>query len=194
MKFFATFFFCFFGFLTITFAQDSSAVMKIYYFQSYSSEHTDPDKNRYTFFVSGTQGDSVLNITMITSPKGIVQLKINNVDIPKTEIVDYQELTDFIYDYAKMPKKAVAKEEKNVPKKINKQTLNEIIIEELIKDGIMAKDTKVYDLVIGYDKMFYNGKRQSDAHSKKYKKLYENQSGTKLQPTTYYHVSQTLGE
>jgi len=179
----------------MTYAQDSSEVMKVYSFQEYSSEHTNPEKNRNTYFMSGTQADTVLNITMVSTPRGIIELKINNIAIEHDKIKDYQILTDFIYDYAKTPRSKVAsKEDKNVPKKIEPKTTNDIIVTELIKDGLMTEETRVYDVLIGYDKMFFNGKKQSDAFSKKYRALYEKHAKTKLQPTTYFQMSQTLGE
>jgi hypothetical protein len=50
----------------------------------------------------------------------------------------------------------------------------------------------VYDLMILYEKMYFNGKQQSAEMAKRYKALYEDLSGVKIQRTTFYHLSQTL--
>lgn len=171
------------------------AVMEIYTFQQYKSEHTKPEKNRTTLFASGTQGDKVINVKIITSPKGIVELEINKEDIPADKIAEYKELTDFIADYAKMPRPKVA--EKEIPKsaeakKVEYKNVNDLLIGHLKADKILAEDAQVFDVMITYDKMFFNGKQQEDEVFKRYKKLYEEKSGKKIERTAYYHFSQTL--
>lgn len=171
------------------------AVMEIYTFQQYKSEHTKPEKNRTTLFASGTQGDKVINVKIVTSPKGIVELEINKEDIPTEKMAEYKELTDFIADYAKMPRPAVAKKE--IPKtteakKVEYSNVNDLLVGHLKADKILEEDAQVFDVMITYDKMFFNGKQQADEVAKKYKELYEEKSGRTIERTTYYHFSQTL--
>ena len=85
--------------------------MKVYTFQQYKSEHTNPEKNRTTVLVSGTQHDVVINVKMVTTPLGILELELNDVSIATAEISNYQVLTDYILDYSEMPRQTVAKEE-----------------------------------------------------------------------------------
>ncbi len=100
-------------FLNTVAAQDTTAVMDVHTFQQHKSEHTKPEKNKTTILISGVQADSVLNVKMVTTPEGIVELKINDVEIPADQISKHQRLTDFISDYAKMPRSKVAKPKTN---------------------------------------------------------------------------------
>ena len=170
--------------------------MDIHTFQQYKSEHTNPEKNRTTLLISGVQNDEVLNLKMVTTNLGITELELNDISIVTDEIRNYKVLTDFILDYAEMPRQTVAKEEIIVdksPKEVDyKGDINGAIIAELIKDEFITEETNVYDVVIAYDKMFFNGQKQSDAISKRYRALYEKLSGKTLKPTTYFHMSQSL--
>ena len=170
--------------------------MTVYTFQQYKSEHSKPEKNKTTLLVSGTQGDEVINLKMVTTPLGIVELHLNDKPIDIDEISNYQVLTDFVLAYAEMPVQTVAKKEdlvEEAPKKVEyKDEVNGPIIAEMQKDGLITEDTEVYDVVIAYDKMFFNGQKQSDEMAKRYRVLYERLSGKTLKPTTYFHMSQSL--
>jgi hypothetical protein len=170
--------------------------MEIYTFQQYKSEHTNPEKNKTTVLVSGTQGDEVVNVKMVTTPLGIMELHLNDNQISTDEISNYQVLTDFILDYAEMPRQMVAKEETRIEKPSkevgDKDDINGAIIAEMMKDELITEETNVYDILIAYDKMFFNGKKQSDEMAKRYRALYERISGKTLKPTTYFNMSQSL--
>ncbi len=170
--------------------------MTVYTFQQHKSEHTNPEKNRTTVLVSGTQGDKVVNVKMVTTPLGIIELELNDTLIATDKITNYQVLTNFISDYAEMPRQALAKEEiptEEPPKEVDyKDDINNAIIAEMIEDEFITAETRVYDIVIAYDKMFFNGTKQSDEISKRYRALYEDISGKTLRPTTYFHMSQSL--
>lgn len=170
--------------------------MTVYTFQQYKSEHSNPEKNKTTLLASGTQGDDVIQLKMVTSPLGIIELHLNNKPIDIDEIGNYKVLTDFILKYADMPVQTAAKKEEVVeeaPKEVKyKDEINGPIIREMIKDELITEDTDVYDVVIAYDKMFFNGKKQTEEMAKRYRALYERLSGKTLKPTTYYHMSQSL--
>ena len=178
---------------TITLAQEN-APMEIYTFQQYKSEHSKPEKNKTTIMVSGTQGDKVINVKVVTTPNGMVELVINDNEITTEEMANFQKLTDCITDYAEMPRSKAAPKipEPEEPKQVEFSDVNDYIIAELKKDKLITAETKVFDVVIAYDKMFFNGKAQTAEMSKKYKVLYEEKSGKKIERTTYYHFSQTL--
>lgn len=177
-----------------SFAQNEP-VMEVYTFQQHKTENSDPKKNRTTIFISGIQSDTVIDVKMVTSQEGILELRINGKNIPNNAIANHQNLTDFIADYAKMPRKKVAPADIPTtapPKQVPYNNVNDWIIAELKADGLIGEDTNVFDVVISYDKMFFNGKEQSADLFKKYKKIYEEKSGRKIERTTYYHLSQTL--
>jgi hypothetical protein len=180
---------------TTIIAQKNEA-MTVYTFQEYKSEHSDPDKNKTTVLVSGTQGDEVLRVKMVTSTRGILELYLNDKTVAYDAIGDYKILTDYIADYAEMPRPEVAEEaipKEEAPKEVKyNEPVNGAIIAEMRKDELITEDTDVYDIVIAYNKMYFNGKEQSEEMSKRYKTLYESISGIILTPTTYYHLSQSL--
>ena len=76
--------------------------------------------------------------------------------------------------------------------KIDELTYRYVMEGKFIEDKLIEEDTQVYDLMILYDKMYFNAKQQSAEMAKRYKALYEDLSGIKIERTTFYHLSQSL--
>jgi hypothetical protein len=174
--------------------------MEIYTFQQHKIEHTNPEKNKTTIFVSGMQDEKVINITLVKMKEAVTELTINYQEIETAKLTDYQILTDYILDYADTPREEATLEEvitekggeEQIKKGVYNKVMNDALIAELLKDKLIEEDTQVYDLMILYEKMYFNGKQQSAEMAKRYKALYEDLSGVKIQRTTFYHLSQTL--
>lgn len=171
-----------------------SNMIDVHTYNKYTSEHsTKPELKRTTVFISGTKNNDVITIKMVTSSQGIIELRIDEVDIPYDKIKGYKELTDFVADYAEMPRPKVAEMPKAATGKFEEyKSVNDILIDELKKDGFIKEGDQVFDVMISFDKFYFNGKAQDVKHFAKYKQLYEAHSGKKLTPITYYHFSQSL--
>lgn len=177
-----------------------NASMEIYTFQKHEVEHSNPEQNKTRIFVSGMQDDKIVNVTLVKT-KGVVSgLTINDQEIETAQLNDYQLLIDCIVDYVNTPREEVTLEEVKKTKKgedkikevAYNKALNDKLIAELLADELIEEDTQVYDLMILYDKMYFNGKQQDAEMAKRYKLLYEELSGIKIERTTFYHLSQTL--
>lgn len=188
------------AFCTLGLFAQKNEPMEIYTFQQHQSEHTNPEKNKTTTFVSGTQDNKVVNVTVVRTATGsIAELTINKTVIAADDFVKYQELTNYIAAYADTPREQVtleevkkAKADETIKEVAYRKDLNDALIAELLKDELIEEDTEVYDLMILFDKMYFNGKQQTEEMAKRYKDLYESLSGVKIERTTFYHLSQTL--